>query len=389
MANALARDFLSPWLRLFLSVDLVGSTALKQASGLPMSPPTDDQKLSDLTPKWLAELAGFYSAIQVKFAKFIRDYNENIPAETGWPSVGEASLWKVNGDELIYVADLTSAREGVALLYVWLETARDYRKELQQKGSPLDVKLAAWTAGFPIHNIEVIFSDDNFSTNSYLRSLAEQRAPEEFNYFLLERWYSGDADKCKGLRRDFVGPSLDIGFRLASKASPRKFVVNLELAFFWAKAGQLLNGKHLHLFFDGLQDLKGVFGNRPYPIFWLDVFHDHPATNALNVISCTTPLEPTKTLQFCEAFIGDNSKFIFRPFIAYDDDKSIGIMPEHHKSRLDKIKKEWVVMKESFEIFTNSMEGREFNMNPSNVEQTTEIENFKVLKDEVKEASGD
>jgi hypothetical protein len=192
-------SFLRPRLRLFMSVDLVGSTALKQAGDFPIKAPKEGERLRDLGPKWLLDLATFYREVQAKFEREWSDYRI-VAAGIGWPASNPAQLWKVNGDELIYVQELSSCRECIAAVGCWYRACLSYRNDLKNKNSKLDVKMAAWVAGFPVANTEVIFRSEDNSDN-------EDWQPEVLHYHLLNIWHSGESRS--GLVRDFIGPSID------------------------------------------------------------------------------------------------------------------------------------------------------------------------------------
>src|SRR3954469_16945762 len=95
-------DFLRPRLRLFLSVDLVGSTALKQSGEFPIKKPDGEESLGRVGAKWLLDLATFYRDIEAKFTREWDLYSKQIAPKCKWPTTVSPRLWKVNGDELIY-----------------------------------------------------------------------------------------------------------------------------------------------------------------------------------------------------------------------------------------------------------------------------------------------
>ncbi|GAV19678.1 hypothetical protein MMIC_P0629 [Mariprofundus micogutta] len=78
--------------------------------------------------------------------------------------------------------------------------------------------------------------------------------------------------------RDFIGPSIDIGFRVASLSTPRKMMVSVDLALLVAKVRGATspedNPPMLDLRYDGKKILKGVLDNKPYPMFWIDTMPD-------------------------------------------------------------------------------------------------------------------
>lgn len=216
-------QFLKPTLRLFLSIDLVGSTALKQAGSFPLDAPAENDPLADVGAEWFNEVAGFYRDIEIEFSREWQHYRESVAKKYVWPDGQDPFLWKSNGDEVIYVKELTESRECYAAVVCWINVVHTYRKKLKARKSPLDVKAAVWVAGFPIANSEVIFST---SVGERVFPL-DIGIPKVTHYYLLDKWYSGDKE---GLVRDFIGPSMDTGFRVSSKATPRKCTLSMEAA---------------------------------------------------------------------------------------------------------------------------------------------------------------
>lgn len=202
-------------LRLFLSVDMVGSTQFKakftgQGSG-----------------GWLETFRAFFTqfplmlAGQIGFEFLDRD-------ET--PAV---DVWKVLGDEAIFVARPGSAEEAVSILLALLRTMKLY--EAKHFGTlPLRLKATAWLADFSGPNIEL--------------AIPELSSSEAVPHV------------------DFIGPDIDLGFRLSKFARPACMVVSLDLLELVLGAANLASVK-LHLV--GREELKGVMFGRPYPIVWL------------------------------------------------------------------------------------------------------------------------
>ena len=79
---------------------------------------------------------------------------------------------------------------------------------------------------------------------------------------------------------DFVGPLIDIGFRLSKFASLRKFVISADLAWLITAQGDAAMPFH----YDGRESLKGVLNDQPYPIFWIDCNDDGDGRNPLDSI---------------------------------------------------------------------------------------------------------
>jgi hypothetical protein len=200
-------DGLKPRLRLFLSVDLVGSTSFKQS------------RLA-----WLPALLDFYRDFDHLMHTQYRAHRQrsNLP-------VPPPEFWKSNGDELLYTCELTSREQAVDTLHVWLSTLNAYRSDLATLVEDMDVKSTAWIALFPEPNAEVFFRRGGRqfradATGDALLVQAEMR----------DQWYAGARHD---LTRDFVGPQVDTGFRLSRCATPQRMMLSADLAF-------LLTGSH-------------------------------------------------------------------------------------------------------------------------------------------------
>lgn len=197
-------------LRLFLSADLAGSTAYKQNT-----PPDEWQQ-------------------------FFRSFYRQLPARVihhaeacGAPG-DLLKVWKLIGDEVVFSRLLTGEQEAAQCVRVFRAALEDFREAtLTATKGGLDIKAAGWTAGFPVGNIRV--------------------------------------EPMEGLGEDFVGPGMDIGFRLVKAASPRRMLVSVELAWLLTLPSCAEN---LRLFMDSGLDLKGVARGLRYPCIWLDNFAD-------------------------------------------------------------------------------------------------------------------
>jgi hypothetical protein len=315
--------FLHPRLRIFLSADLIGSTALKHRPFLPFT----SNEETEPSPTWLNSIADFYFNFASIFAKAWQE----IGVQTG----AAPELWKASGDELIYTKEIESRQQILAVLRAWIKAIKEYRKELNKPGR-LNAKSFAWVAGFPVHNSEIVFSsesmDDNlFEADSRLR-----------NFHLIERWYEKPASRQK-LVRDFIGPSIDAGFRLSHFATAQRMPISFDLAWLLATAqfpdNADQNFESLHMRYAGREILKGVLSDQPVPLFWLDLMHDDQLVLDENKLSHldTHPVSSSHVRAFCGTFYDRNKDQMFRPFIRTDSDYSFSAYPENYIEKL----KDW------------------------------------------------
>jgi hypothetical protein len=187
---------------LFLSVDIENSTKLKRK------------------PTWFGSVAGFLTGFGPAFF-----------ATLGAKGTGckEPVLWKALGDELVFYAEVTKTEEIRAYLLAFKDTV--HRNNTDQKPYTPKLKSSAWLAEFPYRNMMMPLA-------------REDSVPVDF---------------------DFVGPQMDIGFRLARFATSRRFAVSLELAWVALNADMGLN-----FFWDGLHPVKGLVERPGYPVLWID-----------------------------------------------------------------------------------------------------------------------
>lgn len=339
-------SFLKPQLRLFMSVDITGSTHFKQ---LLLSHKTSTQHKDELdgttaSEPWLSPILEFYEQVSVIFSNEWDKIAAHLQSEIPSCEAGEApSIWKAVGDELIFTKILTDHRQAYACITAWLATIQAYRKRIKEHSSGLDLKSAAWVAGFPVNNAEIILDHQTFRDKSSCDD-------GDYIYTNLLRLYEAEQTSAKSLLangiRDFIGPSIDTGFRVASVATPRKFVLSVDLAFLLAHAaGNLpLNWKStkLNFYYDGRVGLKGVTNGAPYPIFWIDTFLSDALIQIEDQIENRKSTPASDVKSFCELFLEKNKDtHVMRPFIMNDADTLFKKPPLKHIEKLQRLAEYW------------------------------------------------
>lgn len=202
-------------LRLFLSVDMVGSTQFKA------------RFTGRGSEGWLDTFRAFFTRFPLMLAgqlafEFLEE--DNTPA---------VDVWKVMGDEVIFVAEPRTAEELTSILRAALRTIKLYEAQ-QFDMLPLRLKGTAWLADFAEANIELDIPELSSS----------DVAPHV----------------------DFIGPDLDLGFRVSKFARPASLVLSLDLVELLLDAA---NVSAVSLYLVGQEELKGVMFGRPYPIIWM------------------------------------------------------------------------------------------------------------------------
>ena len=192
--------------RLFLSVDLSGSTQFKNS--------TDGETREQASPKWVTTFEDFYRDFP---AKFRSKYASHKTAQVGNDDCPE--LWKAVGDELVFCGRVTNRKTVLVAVMSFVDTLQDYRKTFVSKSLPLNLKGSAWIAAFP---------EPNRAIN--LRSTGEGAD------FLTASEALENAADTRPFEYDFLGKSIDTGFRIGSFARPERFILSVELAQLLARS---------------------------------------------------------------------------------------------------------------------------------------------------------
>lgn len=296
-------------LKLFFSADIVGSTAFKQKPGVDAS-------------VWFTAVLSFYHKAEIEFIRKWRHFQEQIEASVEvraeWFG-DEPEVWKTLGDEILFVKKITHPMQAFLAVQAWCLTLESIRAGFLEKDDykGLDVKSSVWIADFPLKNREVVLGE------------ARPNGEDDYVYInnkSLKAYYSTKStQETKNLVRDFIGPSIDTGFRLGAFTSPRKLVISLELAYllaseqFYAEINEkwhLLGVSRISHFifrYEGRHILKGVMGGRPYPIFWIDLdAENHVHRTEEDLLSLDRP-SAIKIRNFLEAILDEFCDYFSRP----------------------------------------------------------------------------
>lgn len=196
-------------LRLFFSVDIVNSTALKQ-------------EFREKHDSWLSIARSFYTEIPTFLT-------EALGKQSTIDESSKPTPWKAIGDELVFVSEIERMEVIPPLLQALRSAVNQWNCDHEDER--VLVKGCAWLAGFPVMNSII----------------------------------PGEAEGT----HDYIGSSIDTGFRLCRFASPRELVLGVEIAYVIARLNDPLV-EELHYL--GRHEIRGVLKGRPYPVFWLDCF---------------------------------------------------------------------------------------------------------------------
>ena len=253
--------------QLFLSCDLTGSTNFKQRR--------------DLAEPW-----------QKVFLQFYREFPQRVAmTQVALETQNlDFALWKPVGDELIYSCPVSSETDVYRAVRTWTKAMLDYEK-FHLDDTQMGTKGGAFIATFPGPDSRSSVprrpdqeesDDDVINLN---RQAHKRYAPSKYLY-------------------DYFGPSIDTGFRVLSRCTPRHFTLSVEVAL--AMLGVVLapgSGHDAEMVQDFLLlefvELKGVWGGKRYPIVAIDTRHDDPVNRAYAKFEQRG--QPSDILALCEA----------------------------------------------------------------------------------------
>lgn len=234
--------------RLFLTVDLVGSTAYK-AKYI-----NRQERTLEPHPEWVS-----------RFRKFYQQFPENLRSAYGETESGKAGkegppqVWKTIGDEILFCCRVYSVQHLACCVSAFLRALETYGSTLDTDDIPMDVKGSGWLAAFPAENISIEVFNGSVSATT-----------ENQDYLTEDFEKAADAEPHKF---DFLGTGIDTGFRIAKNASADKFTASIGLALLLAQAAQE-NQFAGRFVYHGRERFKGVNRDQPYPVVSIETERD-------------------------------------------------------------------------------------------------------------------
>ncbi len=229
--------------RLFLSVDLTGSTAFKSKEN---------------SFVWLKAFQLFYGEFPAMFAVEYTRVCEGIGSIHPTEKAAPPQIWKTIGDEILFVNRVHSITHLGAYVTAFSNSLHKFGESLGQfKG--LNTKGNGWVAAFPSPNCSIGVSEGG---NSDPMSGLDELRSEAFE---------SEVDKAPG-NYDFLGKGIDGGFRISRNSTVNSFTISPALAFLLtlAKGNPLATSFELDFRFHEPQSFKGVVAGLPYPIISID-----------------------------------------------------------------------------------------------------------------------
>lgn len=275
--------------RLFFSADLIGSTASKQHG------------TADANPiAWRETVLEF-------LIDFPREFGERCRAH-GAPATPE--LYKSIGDELVFAVKLQGTyREAAAYVAAFAETLALFMSDHERP----PVKGAAWLASFPLANMEI---DVERPVMVRIDGREQERVARQI---------------------EFIGPQMDIGFRVAKFSSSMNLALTLDLALFLltAKMEGVDAARDLHFHYEGREVLKGVSAEKPYPVITLlipgSADYVELRLRGEAPYECATAEDLTDLAALCRRFLSSNAP-LFIPYLVSCD--TFTDIPASHRALL-------------------------------------------------------
>lgn len=247
-------ETLHPKQRIFFSIDAIGSTDLKTQYVEHNQTAADwGSELLELLPEAPVILRGHFG---MQFAEGCPKKSQCAsPCYDGSSDTDpQLAPWKYIGDEVVMVAELKCEHQPQFFLQALIATLNEFNQRAAVRAKErrnvaeaavrpgttpparssvlphLEYKGTAWVAGFPVTNLEVALPGPS----------TVQGSP---------------------LIQDFLGPSIDLGFRLAKHATKERLIISTSLAY-------LLKDSEFPIYSAGKVEVKGVKKGE-HPLFWL------------------------------------------------------------------------------------------------------------------------
>jgi len=283
-------------LGVFFSADIEGATAYKTT-----------MRTLDSEEDWCYLFETFYREFPNTFKGEYQDLSKQH-ATIKIPDPLKPVVWKYGGDEILLYAPLTDYGQILEHLRAFYQSIINYNQVLIDRNITVRCKGTAWLAGFPVNNRIISFQSIEKGGSTVI---------------------------------DFIGSSIDCGFRLTKFATSQKLVVSLDLLWMFAEAlTKYKNAKHFaslqDIYYEGKFALKGVWSGTPYPVFWIDALTTRPIEEkwVTKVEKCAIG----DIIEFCEKINDSMSSSDFiRPFIKSDHPHPFDKIPEGFEEKRQRI----------------------------------------------------
>lgn len=372
-------------LRLFLSLDIVGSTEFKHPRGA--KAPSDDDS-------WVDPFLTFYRLSVGQMAAQWEYVVRELKAASNESKLFQfddhpPEFWKGAGDEVLFTKLVNSPLDAVAAVHSLILVMADIREQFakNEQTKVLDVKGTAWLAGFPLNNTEIVLGtqngsevDDRLAENYRLLAQLDEKPEQRVNYKI-----------------DYIGPSIDLGFRLCQRATPRRMIVSADLAWLIchiyrhigdADADKCPLLKKPKIGFDGRVALKGLLGGEAYPLFWIEAVAGSRMDDAEDkLLKRSAHFEHGDVTVFCKEFLDQSGPLRTMPYIEDYTASELGKLTPDRRERLkaleERVNKTVTGIKEEKEVIA----GTRGDATEGAAEMTSQTEAFARLIADVAKAA--
>lgn len=199
---------------MFLSADVVGSTAFKASAA------GEDGQLA-----WLEAFETLFRELPLIFIGKVAEY---FMLEDDLPHSG---VWKVMGDEVVFAARPQSLLQAQLIAAAFCDAVYCYDARIASRW-PLRIRGCCWGAEIGRRNRVI--------------EIPEMLGASEERPYL-----------------DYLGPDIDIGFRLSAHSRPGEVILSPNLAEAFAASA---DRRRMNFHFIGSAPMKGVCGGHPFPL---------------------------------------------------------------------------------------------------------------------------
>ena len=274
-------------LRVFFSADLLDSSTLKHRG----------------SDHWVPTIRGFFEEIQ----KLAEASITLLQARSPIPAVQAPSLnpWKANGDEMLWECEVKSLGQAILAESAFRRAITHFNEDVEASQNPdaRHVRGTSWAAGFPLRN----------------RRLRV------------------------GVEYDFIGPQMDLGFRLTKFDGhhPDLVVTSPEMTWLLARGAEIWPELDVPMRYCGRKVFKGAAGGMAVPVFCTDTKRAEEPTleDRLRGLSQRPRCRTEDARTSVERFLRSNDKWPYMPFVVGDGhvappDELLSILDEQRMSQM-------------------------------------------------------
>jgi hypothetical protein len=230
--------------------------------------------------------------------------------------INNSKIWKYLGDEIIFyyiISDIKALYNIPEYVYKIQEKVVMKIREDFGIDKIIDIKCAMWLAG--VRNLKP-------------GPIDSQKNKQDENNDSVYRNINVNINAKGRYIEDFLGPDIDIGFRIAKYATKSKVTLSAEYAYLLYCLGKPRKTKKIDrkLKIVSFQELKGVWDGRAYPIIWYcpdwenidDIFdYDEHINNEIikeiekrkDIEYLEKVFEETEKMKYVEEFIETCNKY--------------------------------------------------------------------------------